>query len=122
MGELGILYVYVRLIGESRVTSSMIDYLYAGADVLLAVVSASGVYYAMKARRLFKGDFMQRTFELTAGGLSFLTLISVLDFTLQVTNPGFALPLVRIATLVAVGVILVAQVTLVRWASSPDGA
>jgi uncharacterized PurR-regulated membrane protein YhhQ (DUF165 family) len=98
----------------------MIDYALVVADALLAVVTAVGVYYSLKARGLFNGDVMQRTFEVTAGAFTFLALFSVLDLILKVTNPESQIPLVRYATLVTVGSIVVAQILFIRWASSPE--
>jgi hypothetical protein len=95
------------------------DYIALVADMALAVLTFTGVYYAFMSSRLFRGDVMERVWRLATVAFLIIAFFSVFDFILTVENsPLVQLHLVRIAAAFGVGVFVVSLGTLVGWAKS----
>ena len=100
-----------------RTCGLVTDFLAMGADVALAAAAFLGTYYASVSSRLFRGDLiMERVWRLAAAAFLAVAFFSVLDFIFIAENSSFVLlDLVRIASIFAVGIFVVAMMQLVRW-------
>jgi FtsH-binding integral membrane protein len=97
----------------------VLDYIGIGSDVPLAFATFVGVYYSLRASRLFRRDIMERVYRITTAALLILAFFSVLDFISSVSNSFLEqLHMFRIAATAAVVPFVIALAVLVRWASS----
>jgi FtsH-binding integral membrane protein len=101
----------------------VLDYIGIGSDVTLAFTTLVGVYYSLRASRLFRKDIMERVYRITTAALLIVAFFSVLNFISSISNSFLEqLHLFRIAATAAVVLFVIALAMLVRWASSPQGS
>lgn len=98
----------------------MLDYIGMGADVALAAATFVGVYYSLRASRLFRRDIMERVYRIATVAFLIVAFFSVLDFVFIIGDNFLAqIHLVRIAAAIAVVLFVIALSMIVRWASPP---
>ena len=86
----------------------------------MAVIAFMGTYYASASSRLFKGDLiMERVWMLATVAFMVVAFFSALDFIFYIEDSSLVqLHLVRITSVLALAVFVVAMVMLVRWGKS----
>ena len=109
---------------ERGVCTTVDNLPYFIADILLFLVSCAGIYSSVRTGRLYEGgkgvDPTGRVFQLTAIALSLIAAVTLFDLAVRILYGAVEFPFVRLAIGVSIGVIVVGQLMLARWAGGRD--
>ncbi len=99
---------------------------YLAADVVLVAIAFVGAYTSFRTARLYEGtkksDPARTVFLFMAAAMVLIAVVTMADFVLRETYGTENIPIVRLAISISLGIIIISQIILNRWATSPEEA